>query len=306
MNDPQICAQPVADRGGLVAARRPDRAAAAVPIDARSCGVFMMTEPVIEIDRMTKSYAGARSPAVCDLSLSIEGGRFVALVGASGSGKTTTLKAINRLIEPDSGEIRIEGQRIRSMKAPELRRRIGYVFQDIGLFPHLRVGENIGITPQLLGWETKAIDHRVAELLDLVALPQGYAMRFPDALSGGERQRAGVARAIAARPRIVLMDEPFGALDPVTRDALGWAYRRLHEHLQLTTVMVTHDVQQAILLADQIVVMGAGRLLAQDTPRVLLSGHEHPDVAALMAMPKRQAEQIAALLETAPGASHHG
>jgi osmoprotectant transport system ATP-binding protein len=265
----------------------------------------MVTEPVIEIDRMTKCYAGARGPAVRDFSLTIEGGRFVALVGASGSGKTTTLKTINRLIEPDSGEIRIEGQRVRSMKAPELRRRIGYVFQDIGLFPHLRVGENIGITPQLLGWETKAINNRVAELLDLVALPQGYAMRFPDALSGGERQRAGVARAIAARPRIVLMDEPFGALDPVTRDALGWAYRRLHERLQLTTVMVTHDVQQAILLADQIVVMGAGRILARDTPRALLAGHEHPDVAALMAMPKRQAEQIAALLETASGASDH-
>ena len=268
--------------------------------------VFMGTEPVIEIDRMTKSYAGARSPAVRDLSLTIAAGRFVALVGASGSGKTTTLKTINRLIEPDSGEIRVEGQLVRAMNAPELRRRIGYVFQDIGLFPHLRVGENIGITPQLLGWEPKAINNRVAELLDLVALPQGYAMRFPDALSGGERQRAGVARAIAARPRIVLMDEPFGALDPVTRDALGWAYRRLHEHLQLTTVMVTHDVQQAVLLADQIVVMGAGRILAQDTPRALLAGHEHPDVAALMAMPKRQAEQIAALLESAPGASNHG
>lgn len=265
-----------------------------------------MTEPVIEIDRMTKSYAGARNAAVFDLSLAVPAGSFVALVGASGSGKTTTLKTINRLIEPDSGEIRIEGQPIRSMNAPQLRRRIGYVFQDIGLFPHLRVGENIGITPQLLGWDPPAIKQRVSELLDLVALPQGYASRFPDALSGGERQRAGVARAIAARPQIVLMDEPFGALDPVTRDALGWAYRRLHDHLQLTTVMVTHDVQQAVLLADQIVVMGAGRILAQDTPRALLAGHEHPDVAALMAMPKRQAEQIAALLESAPGARRHG
>jgi osmoprotectant transport system ATP-binding protein len=266
----------------------------------------LMTEPVIEIDRITKSFAGARNAAVFDLSLAVPAGSLVALVGASGSGKTTTLKTINRLIEPDSGEIRIEGQRIRSLNAPELRRRIGYVFQDIGLFPHLRVGENIGITPQLLGWKPEVIKQRVAELLDLVALPQGYALRFPDALSGGERQRAGVARAIAARPRIVLMDEPFGALDPVTRDALGWAYRRLHDHLQLTTVMVTHDVQQAVLLADQIVVMGAGRILAQDTPRALLAGHQHPDVAALMAMPKRQAEQIAALLESAPGARHHG
>jgi osmoprotectant transport system ATP-binding protein len=265
-----------------------------------------MTPPVIEIDHMTKSFAGARNAAVFDLSLAVPGGSLVALVGASGSGKTTTLKTINRLVEPDSGEIRIDGHGIRSMNGPELRRRIGYVFQDIGLFPHLRVGENIGITPQLLGWDPPAIKHRVAELLDLVALPQGYASRFPDALSGGERQRVGVARAIAARPRIVLMDEPFGALDPVTRDTLGWAYRRLHDHLQLTTVMVTHDVQQAVLLADQIVVMGAGRILAKDTPRALLAGHEHPDVAALMATPKRQAEQIAALLERVPGASHHG
>jgi osmoprotectant transport system ATP-binding protein len=269
-------------------------------------GVSLVTEPVIEIDRMTKCFAGARSPAVRDLSLTVEGGRLVALVGASGSGKTTTLKTINRLIEPDSGEIRVEGHRIRSVNAPELRRRIGYVFQDIGLFPHLRIGENIGITPQLLGWDPKAINTRVAELLDLVALPQAYAMRFPDALSGGERQRVGVARAIAARPKIVLMDEPFGALDPITRDALGWAYRRLHDDLKLTTVMVTHDVQQAVLLADQIVVMGAGRILANDTPRALLAGHENADVAALMAMPKRQTEQIAALLETAPGAGGHG
>jgi osmoprotectant transport system ATP-binding protein len=266
----------------------------------------LVIEPVIEIDRMTKSFAGARSPAVCDLSLTVEGGRFVALVGASGSGKTTTLKTINRLIEPDSGEIRVEGQRIRAMNAPELRRRIGYVFQDIGLFPHLRIGENIGITPQLLGWDPKAINTRVAELLDLVALPQAYALRFPDALSGGERQRVGVARAIAARPKIVLMDEPFGALDPVTRDALGWAYRRLHDDLQLTTVMVTHDVQQAVLLSDRIVVMGAGHILANDTPRALLAGHENADVAALMAMPKRQTQQIAALLETARGAGGHG
>lgn len=263
-------------------------------------------DPVVAIDHVTKTFAGARSAAVYDLSLTIEAGRFVAMVGASGSGKTTTLKTINRLIEPDSGEVRVEGQRVRLLDAPQLRRRIGYVFQDVGLFPHLRVGENIGITPQLLGWDPKAVNNRVAELLDLVALPQGYAARFPDALSGGERQRAGVARAIAARPRIVLMDEPFGALDPVTRDALGWAYRRLHDHLQLTTIMVTHDVQQAVLLADQIVVMGGGRILANDTPRALLTGHEHPDVAALMAMPRRHAEQMAALLATASGPSHHG
>jgi osmoprotectant transport system ATP-binding protein len=265
-----------------------------------------MPTPVIEIEHMTKSFAGGRNAAVHDVSLSIAAKSFVALVGASGAGKTTTLKTINRLIEPDSGEIRVEGERIRSMDAPVLRRRIGYVFQDVGLFPHMRVGENIGITPQLLGWTPEAIEARVAELLDLVALPQVYAARFPDALSGGERQRAGVARAIAARPRIVLMDEPFGALDPVTRDTLGWAYRRLHDQLQLTTIMVTHDVQQAVLLCDEVVVMGAGRILAKDTPRALLAGHENADVAALMAMPKRQAEQIAALMASAAGVGAHG
>jgi len=177
-----------------------------------------------------------------------------------------------------------------------LRRRIGYVFQDIGLFPHMSVAENIGITPQLLGWPQREIAARSAELLDLVGLPQSYGPRFPAALSGGERQRVGVARAIAARPKIVLMDEPFGALDPITRDALGSAYRALHGKLGLTTIMVTHDVQEAVLLADEIVVMKSGRVLAQDIPRALLSDEAHPDVRALMAMPKRQAERIRAVI----------
>jgi osmoprotectant transport system ATP-binding protein len=187
-----------------------------------------------------------------------------------------------------------------------LRRRIGYVFQGIGLFPHMRVGENIGITPQLLGWKPPEIAARVEELLDLVGLPRGYAARFPDALSGGEAQRVSVARALAARPRIVLMDEPFGALDPVTRDAIGSAYRGLHERLGLTTVMVTHDVQEAVLLADRIVVMSAGRVRAQGTPAELMGSATDPDVAALMAMPKRQAERIAAVMARAGGAASHG
>src|SRR5215469_8590643 len=161
----------------------------------------------------------------------------------------------------------------------------------------MRVGENIGITPQLLGWAPPEIAARTAELLELVGLPQSYASRFPDALSGGQAQRVSVARAIAARPRIVLMDEPFGALDPVTRDALGQAYRALHERLGLTTVMVTHDVQEAVLLADRIVVMSGGRILADDTPGALMSGHTSAEVSALMAMPRRQAERIRTLLE---------
>jgi osmoprotectant transport system ATP-binding protein len=261
---------------------------------------------LIEIDQVGKSFDGGATFAVRDTSIALQAGSFVAVVGASGSGKTTTLKFINRLVEPDRGEVRIEGVRVGTIDPPTLRRRIGYVFQGIGLFPHMRVGENIGITPQLLGWKPSEIAARIEELLDLVGLPRSYASRFPDALSGGEAQRVSVARAIAARPRIVLMDEPFGALDPVTRDAVGSAYRALHERLGLTTVMVTHDVQEAVLLADRIVVMSAGRVLAQGTPRALLSREADPDVAALMAMPRRQAERIAAILERNGGEDRHG
>ncbi len=256
-----------------------------------------MGQPLfIEIDQASKSFDGGATYAVRAASIALAQGTFLAVVGASGSGKTTTLKFINRLVEPDSGEVRIEGVRVATIDAPKLRRSIGYVFQGIGLFPHMRVGENIGITPQLLGWTPGDISSRVAELLDLVGLPQSYAARFPDALSGGEAQRISVARAIAARPRIVLMDEPFGALDPLTRDAIGHAYRELHARLGLTTVMVTHDVQEALLLADRIAVMSGGHVLAQGTPRELVSGTEDPTVADLMAMPRRQAERIAAIM----------
>src|SRR4051794_12441242 len=226
---------------------------------------------VIELDSLCKSFDDGRTFAVDDVTLQVELGLFVALVGASGSGKTTTLKFINRLIEPDSGTVRIEGEPVAASDPATLRRRIGYVFQGIGLFPHMSVGENVAITPQLLGWPGPAVATRVNELLDLVGLPQSYAARPPAALSGGEQQRVGVARAIAARPRIVLMDEPFGALDPITRDAVRSAYRALHDQLGLTTIMVTHDVQEAVLVADRIAVMSAGRILADDTPRALMS-----------------------------------
>ena len=253
---------------------------------------------LIEIDRASRSFDGGSSFAVREVSLSIPAGAFVAIVGASGSGKTTTLKLVNRLVEPDTGQIRVDGRPADALPAPELRRSIGYVFQGIGLFPHFSVAENIGITPKLLGWTPDEIARRVAELLDLVGLPQAYAARAPDALSGGERQRVGVARAIAARPRIVLMDEPFGALDPITRDGLGTAYRALHDQLGLTTLMVTHDVQEAVLLADRIVVMKAGQILADDAPRALLKGSSaDPDVAALMDTPRRQAERVRALMD---------
>ena len=256
----------------------------------------MTAAPAIELDGVRKSFDGGRSFAVRDVSLGVEAGALVALVGGSGSGKTTTLKIVNRLIEPDGGDVRIEGAPVTSAYAPALRRRIGYVFQGVGLFPHMSVAENIGITPQLLGWTPADIAARTAEVLDLVGLPRAFLERFPDALSGGQRQRVGVARAIAARPGIVLMDEPFGALDPVTRDTLGTAYRDLHARLGLTTLMVTHDVQEAVLLADRIAVMSAGRLVAFDTPRALMTTTS-PEAVALMAMPKRQAERVRAVIE---------
>ena len=251
---------------------------------------------IIELKNVGRSFDGGRSFAVEGVSLAVAEGAFVALVGASGSGKTTTLKMINRLVEPDRGEVLVEGGPASALPAAELRRRIGYVFQGIGLFPHLSVAENIGITPALLGWSRADIEARTLELLDLVGLPRSYAPRAPAALSGGERQRVGVARALAARPKIVLMDEPFGALDPVTRDSLGAAYRELHEKLGLTTVMVTHDMQEAILLADRIAVMRHGSLLADGPPAELVSATADPEVRALLDMPRRQAERVRARL----------
>jgi osmoprotectant transport system ATP-binding protein len=256
---------------------------------------------IIELQGVGKSFDGGRSFAVDGVDLSIAPGEFLALVGASGSGKTTTLKTLNRLVQPDRGRVLIEGRPTDELEASELRRRIGYVFQGIGLFPHLSVGENIGITPSLLGWPKTEIQARTLELLDLVGLPRAYAGRPPDALSGGERQRVGVARALAARPRIVLMDEPFGALDPITRDGLGRAYRVLHDQLGLTTVMVTHDMQEAILLADRIAVMRHGRLLTVGAPAALATGSEDPDVRALMDMPRSQAERVSTRLSGGDG-----
>ena len=210
---------------------------------------------------------GARVVAVDDVSLDVAEGEFLAIVGGSGSGKTTLLRLANRLIEADSGTITVEGEDVRNVDPIGLRRRIGYVFQSGGLFPHLTVAGNIGITPKLLGWPADEIAARVDELLDLVRLDRAqYRDRLPHELSGGQRQRVGVARALAAKPRIVLMDEPFGALDPLTRDALGDDYRELHGRLGLTTVMITHDMTEAILLADRVAVMRGGRLLAQGTP----------------------------------------
>ena len=247
----------------------------------------------IVLDRVGKTYDG--HAVLAETSLAIAKGRFVALVGGSGAGKTTLLKLMNGLSTPSAGRVLVEGADIADRLGPELRRGIGYVFQEIGLFPHMTVAQNIGITPDLLGWPAGEIAARVDELLDLVALPREVAGRAPSQLSGGQRQRVGVARALAARPSILLMDEPFGALDPVTRVALADDVRRLHEALGLTTVMVTHDVGEALLLADEVVVMAGGQVLAQASPRDLLAGHPDPIVAGLIAAPRRQAQRLAEL-----------
>jgi osmoprotectant transport system ATP-binding protein len=251
---------------------------------------------MIALEGVSKSFGGSAAFAVRQVSLEVPAHSFLALVGESGSGKTTLLKLINRLLEPDEGRVAIAGQPALSLPPHALRRRIGYVFQGVGLFPHMSVAENIGITPRLMGWPEPQIQARVQELIDLVALPRAYLARMPAELSGGQRQRIGIARALAARPAVMLMDEPFGALDPVTRDALGAEYRRLHEGMRLTTVMVTHDVMEAVLLADRIVVLRAGSIVADGPPHELLAGHPDAAVRALMEMPRRQAERVRALM----------
>jgi osmoprotectant transport system ATP-binding protein len=252
-----------------------------------------MAGPAIELSGVEKRYGGLA--ALAGVSLSVETGTFTALVGSSGSGKTTLLKTINRLVTPDAGSLRVLGQDVAAAEPHLLRRKIGYVFQEIGLFPHMTVAENIAVGPRLAGWAAARTTARSAELLELVALPAELAMRLPAALSGGQRQRVGVARALAAEPAIMLMDEPFGALDPVIREGLGRDYRALHDKLGLTTVMVTHDVMEALLLADRIVVMQAGRILADGTPGALLADHPEPAVRSLMETPRRQAARVEAL-----------
>jgi osmoprotectant transport system ATP-binding protein len=250
---------------------------------------------MIVLEEVSKSYDGVHF-SVRDVSFRVPEGRLLALVGGSGCGKTTTLKMINRLIEPTAGVIRVNGKDVRAADPVTLRRSIGYVFQGIGLFPHLTIAENIAVVPRLLGWQKGQIDPRVDELLELVHLPPGeYRARMPRELSGGQQQRVGFARALAARPQVMLLDEPFGALDPVTRDGLREEFTAIRRKLGLTAVLVTHDMTEALLSADLIAVMNAGRLLQVGTPQELLARPADEFVAALMATPRRQAEQLEAL-----------
>jgi osmoprotectant transport system ATP-binding protein len=221
---------------------------------------------------VTKRYPGRDSAAVRNLSLVVPAGDICVLVGPSGAGKTTAMKLVNRLIDFDEGDITIDGQSIRKLDVTELRRGIGYVIQQVGLFPHMTVGDNVAVVPRLLGWPKARIRDRVAELVELVGLEQGDTDRYPSQLSGGQRQRVGLARALAADPKVMLMDEPFGALDPITRDRLQNEFLRLHEVERKTVIFVTHDIDEAIKLGTRIAILREGGVLAQyDTPDAILA-----------------------------------
>lgn len=252
---------------------------------------------MIKLNCVSKTYDSGVSYSVDKITIDVEAGAFLVLLGESGCGKTTTLKMINRLVTPSSGQIEVNGQDTSQINPVELRRQIGYVFQGVGLFPHLTVAENIAVVPKLLGWKTDQIRSRVDELLDLMSLPPSdYRKRLPKELSGGQRQRIGLARALAARPRIMLMDEPFGAIDPINRDRLQDEYSKIHHDLGLTTVMVTHDMTEALLMADRIAAMSAGRLVRVGTPHELLTDPDDPYVTKLMETPRRQVERLEKLL----------
>jgi osmoprotectant transport system ATP-binding protein len=229
----------------------------------------------IVFDHATKRYPGRAVPAVDDLTMTIPAGEVCCLVGPSGGGKTTAMKLVNRLVELTSGDVRVDGRSVKDLDATTLRRGIGYVIQQVGLFPHMTVAENIATVPRLLGWAKQETQQRTDELLDLVDLPaQDYRSRYASQLSGGERQRVGLARALAADPPLMLMDEPFGALDPITRTRLQNELLRIQRELRKTIIFVTHDIDEAILLGDRIAILREGGVLAQyDTPEQLLA---HP------------------------------
>jgi len=228
---------------------------------------------MISLQHLTKVFPGQREPAVNDLSMDIPEGEIVILVGPSGCGKSTTLRLINRLIEPTDGKIVLEGEDVTRVNSDELRRRMGYVIQQIGLFPHMTIEQNIATVPRMLGWDRKRVASRVGELLETVGMdPEQYRRRYPKELSGGQSQRVGVARAMAADPPILLMDEPFGAIDPITRDRLQNEFLRLQSDIKKTIVFVTHDIDEAVKMGDRIAVLREGSVIAQyDTPERILT-----------------------------------
>mgnify|MGYP001551872847 FL=1 len=233
----------------------------------------MSNDVLIRLENITKQYGGTEEPAVNNLTMDVLRGEVLVLVGPSGCGKSTTLRLINRLIEPTSGKIYLDGEDVTDINPSDLRRRIGYVIQQVGLFPHRTIAENIATVPKLLGWDKKRIDERVDELLELVSMdPTTYRERYPKELSGGQAQRVGVARALAADPDVLLMDEPFGAIDPITRDRLQNEFLRLQQDLQKTIVFVTHDIDEAIKMGNKIAILREGSEIAQlDTPEAILA-----------------------------------
>ncbi len=233
----------------------------------------MSNDVLIRLENITKQYGGTEEPAVNNLTMDVLRGEVLVLVGPSGCGKSTTLRLINRLIEPTSGKIYLDGEDVTDINPSNLRRRIGYVIQQVGLFPHRTIAENIATVPKLLGWDKKRIDERIDELLELVSMdPATYRERYPKELSGGQAQRVGVARALAADPDVLLMDEPFGAIDPITRDRLQNEFLRLQQDLQKTIVFVTHDIDEAIKMGNKIAILREGSEIAQlDTPEAILA-----------------------------------
>lgn len=226
----------------------------------------------IRFENVTKQFPGMERPAVDQCSLEVAEGNFIVILGPSGCGKTTLMKMVNRLYEPSAGTIYMDDQDIQQMSATTLRRQIGYVIQQIGLFPHMTVAKNVSVTPRLLHWEQARIDQRIDELLDLVDLPPAeYRDRYPAQLSGGQQQRVGVARALAGDPDVILMDEPFGAVDAITRESLQDELLDLQRHLRKTILFVTHDVDEALRLADQVVVMQRGQIVQYAPPLTILT-----------------------------------
>jgi len=237
---------------------------------------------MIEVRYLSKRYASVE--AVKEVSFQVEEGQTLALVGTSGSGKTTILKMLNRLVEPTSGQININGTSILDQSVTDLRRRMGYVIQDTGLFPHYTIAENIGLVPGLLGWDAARIHQRTVELMTRLSLPADiYADQYPHQLSGGQQQRAGIARALAADPPIILMDEPFGALDPITRQDIRSEFQELEELKRKTTILVTHDVEEAFDLGDLVCVLDAGTVQQTGTPQELLSSPANEFVQRFLA-----------------------
>ena len=238
---------------------------------------------MITLDRLTKKFGAGNQYAVDGLSLTVKAGEICVLIGPSGCGKTTTMRMINRMVEPDSGSIEVGGRDVTKIDAVELRRSIGYVIQQVGLFPHMTIGENIATVPKLLGWDAPRITKRVDDLLALVHMEPGlYRDRFPRELSGGQKQRIGVARALAADPPVMLMDEPFGAIDPITRALLQDEFLRILRELGKTIVFVTHDIDEAIRMGSRIAILRAGKVVQYDTPERILAQPENAFVEAFV------------------------